>query len=130
MQSKSSLRTPLGRVRGLGSAKSGTGHFWLQRVTAVSNLILAIIFVGVTVSLVGKPYPAAVAILSQPCVAILALLFILSACVHMRLGMQVVIEDYIHGEGLKVLAVMANTFFALAVGAASVFAVLKLSFGG
>lgn len=130
MQSKSSLRTPLGRVRGLGSAKSGTGHFWLQRVTAVSNLILAIIFVFVVISLVGKPYPAAVAILGNPLVAILALLFILSACIHMRLGMQVVIEDYIHGEGAKVLAVMANTFFAVAVGAASVFAVLKLSFGG
>lgn len=130
MQSKSSLRTPLGRVRGLGSAKSGTGHFWLQRVTAVSNLILAIIFVFVVISLVGKPYAAAVAILGNPLIAILALLFILSACIHMRLGMQVVIEDYIHGEGAKVLAVMANTFFAVAVGAASVFAVLKLSFGG
>jgi len=130
MQSNSSMRTPLGRVRGLGSARSGTGHFWLQRVTAVSNLVLAIIFVFVVISLVGKPYPAAVATLGNPFIAILALLFILSACVHMRLGMQVVIEDYIHTEGLKILAVMANTFFAIAIGAASAFAVLKLSFGG
>ncbi|KRE09678.1 succinate dehydrogenase [Bosea sp. Root381] len=130
MQSNSSMRTPLGRVRGLGSAKSGTGHFWLQRVTAVSNLILAIIFVFVVISLVGKPYPAAVATLGNPFIAILALLFILSACVHMRLGMQVVIEDYVHTEGLKILAVIANTFFAIAIGAASAFAVLKLSFGG
>lgn len=130
MQSNSSMRTPLGRVRGLGSAKSGTGHFWLQRVTAVSNLILAVIFVFVVISLVGKPYPAAVAILGNPFIAILALLFILSACVHMRLGMQVVIEDYVHAEGLKILAVIANTFFAIAIGAASAFAVLKLSFGG
>ena len=76
------------------------------------------------------PYPAAVALLSHPLVAILMLLFILSACIHMRLGMQVVIEDYIQSEGTKVLAVMANTFFAIAVGAASVYAVLKLSFGG
>ena len=130
MQSNCSMRTPLGRVRGLGSAKSGTGHFWLQRVTAVSNLILAVIFVFVVISLVGKPYPAAVATLGNPFIAILALLFILSACVHMRLGMQVVIEDYVHTEGLKILAVIANTFFAIAIGAASAFAVLKLSFGG
>lgn len=130
MLSNSSMRTPLSRVRGLGSAKSGTGHFWLQRVTAVSNLILTIIFVGIVIALVGKPYPAAIAILSHPLVAILMLLFIISGAVHMRLGMQVIIEDYIHGEGLKIAAVMANTFFAIAVGAACAFAVLKLSFGG
>lgn len=130
MQSNSSMRTPLGRVRGLGSAKSGTGHFWLQRLTAVANFILTVIFVFVVVALVGKPYPAAMALLTQPCVAILMLLFILSACVHMRIGMQVIIEDYVHEEGVKILAVMANTFFAIAVGAASVYAVLKLSFGG
>ena len=130
MLSNSSMRTPLGRVRGLGSAKSGTGHFWLQRLTAVANVILTVIFVFVVVALVGKPYPAAMALLTQPCVAILMLLFILSACVHMRIGMQVIIEDYVHEEGVKILAVMANTFFAIAVGAASVYAVLKLSFGG
>lgn len=130
MQSNSSMRTPLGRVRGLGSAKSGTGHFWLQRLTAVSNLILTVIFVFVVVALVGRPYPAAMALLTNPLVAILMLLFILSACIHMRIGMQVIIEDYVHEEGVKILAVMANTFFALAVGAASVYAVLKLSFGG
>jgi len=130
MLSNSSLRTPLARVRGLGSAKSGTGHFWLQRVTAVANLILTVIFTGIIVALVGKPYPAAITLLSHPLVAILMLLFIVSGCIHMRIGMQVVIEDYIHGEGLKIAAVMANTFFAIAVGASCVFAVLKLSFGG
>ncbi|HEV7257173.1 MAG TPA: succinate dehydrogenase, hydrophobic membrane anchor protein [Bosea sp. (in: a-proteobacteria)] len=130
MLSNSSMRTPLARVRGLGSAKSGTGHFWLQRVTAVANVILTVIFLGVVICLVGKPYPAAIAILAHPLVAILMLLFIISGCIHMRLGMQVIIEDYIHGEGLKILAVMANTFFAIAIGAACAFAVLKLSFGG
>ena len=130
MHSNSSMRTPLGRVRGLGSAKSGTGHFWLQRVTAVANLILTLVFLGVAIALVGKPYPAALAILSHPLVAILMLLFIVSGAVHMRIGMQVIIEDYIHGEGLKIAAVMANTFFAIAIGAACAFAVLKLSFGG
>lgn len=130
MLSNSSMRTPLARVRGLGSAKSGTGHFWLQRVTAVANVILTVIFLGVVICLVGKPYPAAIGILSHPLVAILMLLFVVSGCIHMRLGMQVIIEDYIHGEGLKIAAVMANTFFAIAIGAACVFAVLKLSFGG
>jgi len=130
MLSNSSMRTPLARVRGLGSAKSGTGHFWLQRVTALANVILTLIFVGIVIALVGKPYPAAVALLSHPLVAILMLLFILSACIHMRLGMQVIIEDYVHAEFPKILAVIGNTFFAIVVGAASVYAVLKLSFGG
>ena len=130
MLSNSSMRTPLGRVRGLGSAKSGTGHFWLQRVTAVANVILTIAFLCVVLSLIGKPYGAAIATLAKPQVAILMLLFTLSGAVHMRLGMQVIIEDYIHHEGLKVLAVMANTFFAIAVGAACAFALLKISFGG
>ena len=130
MLSNSSMRTPLGRVRGLGSAKSGTGHFWLQRVTAVANLILTIGFLCVVLSLIGKPSGAAIATLSKPHVAILMLLFVVSGAVHMRLGMQVVIEDYIHHEGLKILAVMANTFFAIAVGAACAFALLKISFGG
>ena len=130
MLSESSMRTPLARVRGLGSAKSGTGHFWLQRVTAVANVILTIIFLGVVIALVGKPYPAAIALLSHPLVAILMLLFVVSGTVHMRIGMQVIIEDYIHGEGAKIAAVMANTFFAIAIGAACVFALLKLSFGG
>ena len=130
MHSNSSMRTPLSRVRGLGSAKSGTGHFWLQRVTAVANVVLTLIFLCVVIRLFGKPNPAALAILSHPLVAILMLLFVVSGTVHMRIGMQVVIEDYVHGEGAKIAAVMANTFFAIAVGAACVFAVLKLSFGG
>ncbi|WP_332681884.1 succinate dehydrogenase, hydrophobic membrane anchor protein [Bosea sp. (in: a-proteobacteria)] len=129
MLSNSSMRTPLARVRGLGSAKSGTGHFWLQRVTAVANVFLALAFLVIVVSLVGKPYAAAVATLANPCVAILMLLFVISGAVHMRLGMQVIIEDYVHSEGLKIVAVMANTFFAIAVGAACAFALLKLSFG-
>ena len=130
MLSKSSMRTPLARVRGLGSAKSGTGHFWLQRVTAVSNLILTVIFIGIVIALVGRPYPGAVALLSNPCVAILMLLFILSACIHMRLGMQVIIEDYVHAEGVKIGLLMLNTFFAILVGGLCLFAVLKIAFAG
>jgi succinate dehydrogenase / fumarate reductase, membrane anchor subunit len=130
MQSNSAMRTPLGKVRGLGSAKSGTGHFWLQRVTAIANVLLAVAFIGVVLSLVGKPYAAAITTLKQPLVSILLLLFVLSGLVHMRLGMQVIIEDYVRGEGAKVAAVIANTFFTVAVGAASIFAILKIAFGG
>ena len=130
MLSNSSMRTPLGRVRGLGSAKSGTGHFWLQRVTAVANVILTIGFLCVVLTLIGKPYGTAIATLAKPQVAILMLLFVVSGAVHMRIGMQVIIEDYVHHEILKIIAVMANTFFAIAVGAACAFALLKISFGG
>jgi succinate dehydrogenase / fumarate reductase, membrane anchor subunit len=127
--SKASMRTPLGRVRGLGSARSGTGHFWLQRLTAVANVPLALAFVFIVIKMTPKEHGAAMATVSRPLVAILLLLFIISGAVHMRVGMQVIIEDYVQGEGAKVLAVMANAFFAIAVGVAGVFAVLKIAFG-
>ncbi|MFD1704849.1 succinate dehydrogenase, hydrophobic membrane anchor protein [Methylopila henanensis] len=123
------MRTPLGQVRGLGAARSGTGHFWLQRLTAVSNLLLSIVFVSVLVSLAGDSHAAVTATLSNPVIAILMLLFVISAVVHMRIGMQVIIEDYVHAELPKLLALMANTFFAIAIGLAAVFALLKISFG-
>lgn len=123
------MRTPLGNVRGLGAAKSGTGHFWLQRLTAVANLPLTLIFVGVVISLAGSSHASATATLGNPLVAILMLLFVLSAAVHMRIGMQVIIEDYVHHDLLKIGALMANTFFAIVFGLAAAFALLKISFG-
>ncbi|APF36250.1 succinate dehydrogenase, hydrophobic membrane anchor protein [Chelatococcus daeguensis] len=126
---KHSLRTPLGRVRGLGSARSGTSHFWHQRLTALANVPLALAFIAIVVCAAGGGYDEALALVRSPLVALLLLLFILSATYHMRIGMQVIIEDYVHG-GAKVAAVIANTFFALLVAAAAVFAVLKISFGG
>lgn len=123
------IQTPLRRVRGLGSAKSGTEHFWLQRVTAFANLFLAIAFVFVVIALAGRDYESARQLLSRPLVGTLMGLFVISGCVHMRIGMQVVIEDYFHGA-TKIVAVIANTFFAIAVGAACLFALAKLAFGG
>ena len=110
--SNSPLRTPLARVRGLGSAKSGTEHFWLQRVTAAANVPLTLCFVVIVLQLVGRDYTAARALLSQPLVAILLLLFVVSGTMHMRLGMQVIIEDYVHSEGSKVVLLMLNTVFS------------------
>ena len=126
---KSDLRTPLARVRGLGSAKSGTEHFWLQRLTAVSNAVLVVFLVWLVMTLVGKDYAAVKASLQRPLIALPLLLLILSGAVHMRLGMQTIIEDYVHSEGRKLAALMLNTFFAILVGLASAWAVLKLSFG-
>jgi len=124
-----SMRTPLSRVRGLGSAKSGTEHFWRQRLTSIANIPLVLFFVISIVFLAGSDHAAFVAYMSNPIVAILMLLMIVSALYHMCLGMQVIIEDYIHSEGLKVIALLGNTFFSIAVGTGCVFAILKLSFG-
>jgi succinate dehydrogenase / fumarate reductase membrane anchor subunit len=123
------MSTPLARVRGHGAAKSGTEHFWRQRLTAVANVPLTIAFVLILVSLLGRNHAAAAQILGSPLVAIIMLLFILSITVHMRIGMQVVIEDYIHDEPRRLILLMANTFFSLAVALASAYGILKLSFG-
>ena len=123
------METPLKRVRGLGSARSGTEHFWRQRLTAIANVPLALGFILMLLMLLGKDPASARAFLAHPFVAIPMLLFIVSGVIHMRIGMQAIIEDYIHGEGTKIVALALNTFFAIAIGAASAFAVLKLSFG-
>jgi succinate dehydrogenase membrane anchor subunit len=129
MSGSTDMRTPLGRVRGLGSAKSGTEHFWHQRLTAIANVPLTIAVVVIVVALLGRNHAAAQQILGSPLVAIVMLLFIGSITYHMRLGMQVIIEDYVHREGWKLALVIANTFFTIAVGLAAVYAILKLSFG-
>ena len=123
----SEMRTPLSRVRGLGSAKKGTEHFWLQRVTALANIPLTVFFVSAMVAHAGADYLTVTAFLSRPIVALVMLLLILSMVWHMRLGLHTVIEDYIHDHTVKILALILNTFFALAVGTASVLAILKLT---
>jgi succinate dehydrogenase membrane anchor subunit len=124
-----SMRTPLGRVRGLGSARSGTAHFWRQRVTAIANVPLVLGGVMLMISLTGRSYPAVKQILASPLVAVLMLLFILSLTTHMKIGMQVVIEDYVHEEKQKLTLLILNTFYAVAIGLACAYAILKLSFG-
>lgn len=130
MAKQARMRTPLKNVRRLGSAKDGTEHFWLQRVTAVSNLFLALIVGGIFLTLAGQDYGVVRKALASPLVALPLLLFVLSAVAHMRIGMQVIIEDYVPAEGQKIVLLMLNTFFAILVGAASLFAVLKMSFVG
>ena len=122
-------RTPLARVRGLGSAKEGAEHFWRQRLTAVANIFLISFLVWLLVTLAGADYATVKPTLGKPHIAIPLLLLVLSGLVHMRLGMQTIIEDYVHSEGRKVAALMLNSFFAFAVGLVCAFAVLKLSFG-
>jgi succinate dehydrogenase / fumarate reductase membrane anchor subunit len=123
------MRTPLGRVLGDGSAKFGTRHFIEQRLTALAGVPLTIAAVLIVTSLIGHNHAAVVQILGSTPVAIIMLLFIISGAYHMRLGMQVIIEDYVHDEGAKYALLIANTFFTVLVGFSSVYAILKLSFG-
>ena len=124
-----SMRTPLGRVRNLGASHSGTGDFWRQRLTAVAMVLLILPVIVVVMMLLGRNQAGAKEILGLPLVAIVMLLFIVASVWHMKIGMQVVIEDYVHGEMSKLAAIMANNFFSGAVALASIYAILKLSSG-
>jgi succinate dehydrogenase / fumarate reductase membrane anchor subunit len=124
-----SMKTPLGRVLGLGSAKSGTEHWWMQRVTAIAGLPLMVFLVIFIIAHLGSTRAELVASLGNPFVAILMALTFVSLLWHMRLGLQVVIEDYIHTPLAKFSALLFNTFFTAALGVAALYAILKMSFG-
>ena len=129
MSEHPSMRTPLGRVRNLGSSHSGTQDFWRQRLTAVAMTLLIVPVIVVMMMLIGSNQAGAKQILGTLPIAIILLLFIVASTWHMKIGMQVVIEDYVHNEKLKFASVMANNFFCIAVALASIYAILKLSSG-
>jgi succinate dehydrogenase / fumarate reductase, membrane anchor subunit len=124
-----SMRTPLARAKGLGAAGHGAGHWWLHRMTAISNIPLIIAFVIIVASLAGSSYERALDILSHPFVALVLILAVISVTNHMRLGMQLPIEDYIHDKGWKLAALIANNFYAVLIAVTCLWAILKVSFG-
>lgn len=126
---KRSMRTPLGRVRNLGAAHSGTSDFWRQRLTAVAMTLLMIPVLVIIMMLLGRNQAGAKQILGSLPVAIIMVLFIVASAWHMKIGMQVVIEDYVHNEKLKLVSIMLNNFFAAAIALASIYAILQLSSG-
>lgn len=124
-----SIRTPRARVRGLGVSHHGAGHWWLQRLTAVANVVLMLSFVVIIAKMAGRGYPEARLLVATPLVSILLILALLSVMVHMRLGMQVIIEDYVHAPATKIAAVFANNAYAVVVAVACLYAVLRIGFG-
>lgn len=124
---KTSLRTPLARVRGLGASKKGTGHFITLRTLAVALVPLGIWFLWAVISHAGAPYAETAAFLSNPVNAGLMLTFVVAALWHFRLGFEETILDYVTHEGWKVAALIANTFFSVIVTVAAVLAILKLA---
>ena len=128
--SGSSLRDPLARARGLGSAKGGTQHWWVQRVTAVALALLTPWFLWLAISLVGADHLTVRQTLAQPLTATLMLAFVISAFWHAKLGVQVVIEDYVHAPGLEFAAQIAVNFLCALGAIASIVAIGRIAFTG
>ena len=126
---KRSMRTPLGRVRNLGAAHSGTSDFWRQRLTGVAMVLLMLPVIVVIMMTLGSNQAGAKVILGSLPIAVIMMLFIVASTWHMKIGMQVVIEDYVHNEKLKLVSVMLNNFFSIAVALASIYAIIKISSG-
>ena len=121
-----SLRSPLGRVRGLGSAKEGVGHWWMQRLTSIALAPLAILFVLLCLHLLNANYVEVRDMVANPLVAVLLLSFMISLYYHGMLGLQVVIEDYVHQRWMEISLLIAVRFSAFLLGAASVLAILRI----
>lgn len=125
-----SLRNPLARVRGLGSAKDGTHHWWAQRVTAIALVPLSLWFVAAIIAHVGAPLDEVRAWLASPVTASLLIALIVATFHHAQLGLQVVIEDYVHDECRKTAAMLVMKGLAFFLGLVAVVSVLKIAFGG
>lgn len=123
------MRTPRARVKGLGASGHGAGHFWQQRLTAAANAPLMLGFIVIVAMMANRPYPEAVALMSHPLVALVLILAVISVTLHMRIGMQVVIEDYVHSKGLKLASLFANNAYAVVVAVACLYAILRVSLG-
>jgi len=124
------MATPLGKARGLGSAHRGTETFWRQRLTALANIPLVLFLILSILTHIGVGYDQVRAYLAQPVVAVLMLALTISASIHMRIGLKEIIEDYLHGHGAKVAALVLVTLFAGGIGLACTFALLKIALGG
>ncbi|MBB4121372.1 succinate dehydrogenase, hydrophobic membrane anchor protein [Martelella radicis] len=124
------MRTPLKKVRGLGSSKEGTEHFWMQRMTAVALVPLFIFFILFVIAHLGASYETVVGSLANPFISVLMGMMVIAGLIHMRIGMQEVIDDYVHNELMKLSALMANNFFTVLVGGFCLFALLKIAFVG
>jgi succinate dehydrogenase / fumarate reductase membrane anchor subunit len=123
------MATPLKKVRGLGAAHGGTETFWRQRLTAIANIPLVIFLILSIVSHIGADYAAVRAYFAQPVVAVLMLALVISAAIHMRIGLKEIIEDYVHSDGAKIAAIVLGTFFAAGIGLAAALAILKIGLG-
>jgi succinate dehydrogenase / fumarate reductase membrane anchor subunit len=126
----SDLRTPLSRARGLGSAKEGVHHFWAQRITAVALIPLVAWFAISLIMMSGADYAVVRAWIGSPVVMVLLTLTIVIGLHHGQLGMQEVVEDYVHGEGLKLALIVLLRFIAVFFGLAAIVAILRIGFGG
>ena len=124
-----SMKSELGKVRGLGAAHDGTHHFWMQRVTAVANLPLVIYLLYFMIAHLGASRAAVVASVKNPFCAVALVLAMISICWHMKLGLQMVIEDYVQGTALKLVSLLLNAFFAYGLAGLAIYAILKMNFG-
>lgn len=124
------MKAPLAKVRGLGSAKGGTHHWWVHRITALANIPLTIFVLISFIGNASKGHADWTAWLQQPVAAVLMVLFVGNICYHLRLGLQVLIEDYVHTKSTKVAAMMAVTFGVILMAGLGIFSILKIAFGG
>ena len=124
------MQSPLGRVRGLGSAKDGTGHWWAQRITAVALVPLSLWFVISVVALLGADHATFKAWLGTPGNATMMVLLLIATFYHAQLGLQVVIEDYVHGEAVKLASLIGIKLAAVILGVFAIVAVLNVAVGG